>query len=434
MLLKRFVKNAIVVGVASVSMVGVAQANDLPELLRGLIQTNAEVKSAEAKLGGAKSDVSSKKGEWFPTVTVNAKIGHEGTNQGATPFTDARSSELKTSFDQLLWDFGQLNAEIDAERANQIGKEYSVSQTTQKVLRSGAKAYIDLVAAYRVLENTKAVEGRIREQTASEEKRLKIGAGLRKDVLQSEAELSRAIEKRLKAELNLAKAMNGYRQWFNVVPDDLSKLNMVDVNVEIPSMEDMIAQFEAQNYALLETKQNIVKAVASKNSTRAKGYFPEVTLTGSYTFQNDMGGTVNYDEDTSILVNVKMPFNLGLAAVHDVNSAQHKVEDFQAIHDKARDALEKNLRDTYQKLITSKELVDRYQQSVKLNEDFLTLARKERKLGGGSMSSLLSILIAERKVIEANSDLEESKADVVSAKVELLEAIGRLSPDLFVQQ
>ncbi len=116
-------------------------------------------------------------------------------------------------------------------------------------------------------------------------------------------------------------------------------------------------------------------------------------------------------------------FNLGMSAVNTLNITELSAIAENKRLGEARDQTERQVRDSWDALMTNKQNFAFRRNQADIAAEFLELARKERQLGN---RSLLDVLAGETNLSNANSDTASAETDVAIGIFTLLRDMGRL--------
>ncbi len=410
-----------------------AGADSLSELLPRILESHNLVKAAEADLERAEVDVDVTRGSWFPTVSVLGTVGHEkqkkpeGTND-----TDFVSREFDLTIKQLLWDFGSVNSQIRSKKLSVEAAENSLELQRQNLMLDAISAYLNVRRAHQVLMFARESENNIIKQTELEDALVRRGAGLSTDVLQAKTQLAGAQARRVLAEGQLAAARNQYRAIFETDVPDLNALKKPKLPLELipKSVVDAVQISVRENPAIKVVATNAAIAREALNTARAQGLFPTFNAIGESKTKKDVGGTSGLQRELFAKVQMSFDFNLGLSAINTLT-----VTELSAIAEnkrlgEARDQTERQVRDSWDTLMTNKQNYDFRRNQAYIAAEFLELARKERQLGN---RSLLDVLAGETNLNNANSDTASAETDLAIGIFTLLRDLGRLRLELIAE-
>ncbi len=133
-----------------------------------------------------------------------------------------------------------------------------------------------------------------------------------------------------------------------------------------------------------------------------------------------MGG----EQDFLSMVQFIYPFNLGFTAVNSLRASKRGADSATGRYVDAKGKVEQQVRDAWDNLNTARENAMLLRNQANIAAEFLTLARKERKLG---KRSLLDVLNGETNLVNAESDAASAERDVDIAAFTLLAVMGKLA-------
>ncbi len=399
------------------------------QLMMPLLDTHERIKSAKAELFAAEQAVKAAFSDWYPELKLTAEYGDQDRKDYIDP---GIFNEEKLELNQLLWDFGVTNAKIKKARLQYQEKQLKLQQAKQKLILDAVTAYIDLITSYQVYQYALQSEENIRKQTGLEEIKVSIGDGYSTDVLQSQSQLARAISRRIRSDGDYRKAQYAYQEIFKMIPLDIEKIVPIPLDIEklLPNNIQTALELAAKNN--IEVKLAHIKYQLAQNaisSSRAKEYYPELTLSLEGKLSENMLGTAGRKDEVSGKIKLKWNFNLGGKNFNKVKETIHKLKAKSEDYRNKQYKIKKLTQIAWQKLMTAKANAIALEQQRDLTAAFLELARKERKLGHRSLIDLLS---GETSLINAQSDNVAARAEVLISAFTLLNELGDLDMRYFL--
>ncbi|MEK9677906.1 MAG: TolC family protein, partial [Rhodospirillaceae bacterium] len=213
---------------------------------------------------------------------------------------------------------------------------------------------------------------------------------------------------------------------------DLNALKKPKLPLELipKSVVDAVQISVRENPAIKVVATNAAIAREALNTARAQGLFPTFNAIGESKTKKDVGGTSGLQRELFAKVQMSFDFNLGLSAINTLT-----VTELSAIAEnkrlgEARDQTERQVRDSWDTLMTNKQNYDFRRNQAYIAAEFLELARKERQLGN---RSLLDVLAGETNLNNANSDTASAETDLAIGIFTLLRDLGRLRLELIAE-
>ncbi|MGE5506391.1 MAG: TolC family outer membrane protein [Actinomycetota bacterium] len=403
-----------------------ASAETFKEMVEQILPNHNRIKAAKADVEGADNLVEVARGGWYPTMTTTLDYGREMENKPTgTINTDMVFKRYEAQIKQLVWDFGAVNANIDRAELTKVQAEATRTGTEQALLLDALTAYINLVRAHMQVTFARDSEANIRKQTGLEEARVQRGSGLSTDVLQAKTQLAGAEATRVAAEGALENARNRFRAIFGRDPDNVTTLALPAVPADrIPAtLGDAIATARTGNIQLKVA--SLIVDIARKNAdaTQASQLFPRIDLVGEARNKQNYAGTAGNQTETLGKVELTYPLNLGFTAINSLRAAESGITAADARLADTRDQVEERVRNAWKNLETQRSRAEYLKNQSNIANEFLELARKERRLG---TRSLIDVLAGETALINANSAAASAEADVDIAAFTLLSEMGQL--------
>lgn len=399
-------------------------AEQLSQILPGLMETDDEISQVEAELEGAQHEIRIKQAGWFPTVDVTLSKGYEDQQKADADDTMFNRREHKIEVKQLITDFGATAAGVSKAQLQYEKKANDLRAKKQTITVTALKSYLNLMKDTDKLEYAKQSEGNIKKQTGMEEARVARGSGYSTDVLQSKSKLAGAYAKTARAEGALVKARNEYRAVFGAEPGDVKGFRKPDMPTQFlpKTLEEALDIAYRTNTSLLGSNYDV--EIARKDIKTAKTkFYPTIKANVDKKFKRDDGGTAGKKNEFKAHFELKMPLYAGGKDLYGMRKSDTDLSAKMEKQDKARRDVEEKVRNAWQDLITDKTNAGFLRNSANISGEFLTLARKERKLG---TRSLIDVLSEENSYITALDSAVSAETDLIISAFELLQEIGTL--------
>ena len=407
-----------------------AARQTLDAMLEQQLVSHPRIMRLESKLEATRHRHKDALGDWYPEIELKANYGNHDLSGKDGPSV---TSDVSFKVTQKLWDFGETTAKVDKARVTITEAELQLQRARQSLLLSSARAYANLIRAHKILALSQQSEQMIQHQTELEQVREAKGYGYGTDVLQAKAKLAGATARRIRNEGEVIMAENDFREMFGRLPknpENLAPLSL-DIMKLLPESLGQALSLAGQNNVELQLA-TIRRQLAEKDAEaeRSKGYYPKLQLSVEDKAQENALGVEGYKRELITKVELKMPFDLAFSAYNRVKASEFDASaEAYSIADKQR-TIEKKVRAAWQRLVTAKANSDSLDQQAELSQQFLELARKERTLGKRSLADLLS---NETALIDALSDSQSAKTDMLLASLTLLETIGSLQLSSIIQ-
>ena len=119
-------------------------------------------------------------------------------------------------------------------------------------------------------------------------------------------------------------------------------------------------------------------------------------------------------------------FNLGFSSINNFKAAKSNYSAADKQYYDAKRLIIESVSNAFDQYVTQKQNANMLKSQASISQAFLELARKERKLG---KRSLIDILSGETALINARSDAETAKGQLVISAYNMLSVIGILTLD-----
>ena len=397
------------------------------ETVRDLLINHERIWAAKHAIESLEEAELVSKKDWFPNLSVTGNLGKEDRNNpNVTADTDFTAKELSLTLTQPIFDYGARNKRIDIAKLGVTQAKKTLELTKQSLLLEAITAQTGLITAYKNWKYARLSVQNIKRQTQLESAKVKKGAGFSTDVLQAKVQLAGAEARYIQAFGALKTARNRYKALFGEVPFDESSLTNIELPVEIlPSKIDLAVEMALENnlqLASLKTGKYIAKSAIQQ--TKAEQFFPKIDFVAEQKYKTNVGGTQGYAKETNVKLQLTYNFNLGFSSLNNYNAAKSNFKAADKQYYDAKKLVIEAVRNSYDQYVTQRKSAEMLKSQAEISQAFLSLARKERKLG---KRSLIDILAGETALINAKSDAETAKGQLVLSAYNVLSVIGILT-------
>lgn len=411
---------------------GPLSAASLPDEIALLLKSHPRLLAARNNISAADAGVERAFGEYLPSLDLATDYGYENVDspglraaRNNRPLNGTREAFSITLTENLFTGF-RREANNETARLNRAVADIEYDATEQEILFEAASSYLNVLRHAALIGFAVGNEQTIRRQLKLEDERVKRGAGITVDVLQSKSRLQIAKERRVAFEGNLRNAVARYTQVFGAPPEVAS---MTAPEPPLGLLPSRIEEAEAIALAENPVVANSGRAVeiAAERKRRAQSpYYPEVDLIGQYNYEQDDEGVIGTRRDYVIKVEARWNLFTGFSTRADVADATFR--NLAAVDNHAfvnRKVLE-DVRLSWDQLATVRDRVELLENAVNIASE-VYVARNKRRLAG--QETLLDLLDAENEVFNAQISAADAAFDSRIAVYRLLFAIGRMTPD-----
>jgi len=360
-----------------------------------------------------------------PATDPQNAVPNSGTKTGTILHGVNGTRSVGASLTETLF-----NGYVTANKTRTAESQVSASREglrviEQTVLFSAATIYMDYLRDSAIVEVQRS-NTRVLEQTLKQtQDRFNVGEVTRTDVAQSEAQLAAGQTQQLTAESNLTTTSANYRRIIGTEPVALSPGSPVDrflpgglpAVVEIGLMENpnVTAAMYGIDVAFLTVKV-------------AEGaLFPTVqgVLSVSQSYETTLSLYRSFV--ASAAIQMVAPLYQGGGEYSLIRQSKETLAQQRLTLDQTRDQTRANIVQAWGKLQAAKAQVASAQSQVSASEVALNGTREEARVG---QRTTLDVLNAQQALVNARVALVTAQHDRVVESYDVLQAIGRLSPQV----
>jgi outer membrane protein len=414
-----------------------ALADTIEAALVRAYQSNPQLNAQRAQVRSTDENVPQALSGYRPKVALTASAGYQYTDtnstQGGTPTaivrteihgTNApRSAGLTVS--QTLFN-GQVTANRTRAAESQVsGAREGLRVLEQSVLLAAATIYMDYLRDAAIVEVQKS-NVRVLEQTLKQTRdRFNVGEVTRTDVAQSEAQLAAGNTQLLAAQATLVTTKANFRRIIGNEPEALAPGSPVDrflpgtlpgavelSLIENPNVTASMYGIDV-NYLTVKINEGALLPTVSFQASVQQSY--EQTLTVFRSF------------GASAIAQVSVPVYQGGAEYSLIRQSKENLAQQRLVLEQTRDQTRANTVTAWGQLVAGKAQVASAQAQVTASEIALNGVREEAKAG---QRTTLDVLNAQQALVNARVALVTAQHDRVVASYAVLNAVGRLSPQV----
>jgi outer membrane protein len=395
-------------------------------------QDNPQLNAQRATVRSTDENVPQALSGYRPKVAVTASGGYQ--------YTDAISSSvLGTShvagvqipravgatITETVYNGQQTANKTRAAESQVSGAREGLRVLEQSVLLSAATIYMDYLRDAAIVEVQRS-NTRVLEQTLKQTRdRFNVGEVTRTDVAQSEAQLAAGKTQQLTAESNLTTTRSNFRRIIGVDPQNPAPGSPVDrflpatlvgaVDLSLTENPNVTAAMFGIDVSFLQVKVN------------EGALLPTVTLQASAQQGYDQSIQAPRSFVASGIAQISVPIYQGGAEYSLIRQSKETLAQQRLALEQARDQTRANVVTAWGQLVAGKAQVASAQSQVTASEIALNGVREEAKAG---QRTTLDVLNAQQALVNARVALVTAQHDRVVASYSVLNAVGRLSPQV----
>jgi outer membrane protein TolC len=362
----------------------------------------------------------------YPKLDLTANIAEQDDSNPNSVNENFSPREYKIKVTQNLWDFNQSNSTVLMSSLRTKLSEINIVETKQNIILKAARAYSNYRKARSQFFLSLDFEKKLKNQTGMQDYRIKQGAAISTDLLQSKNALAKAITSRVVSYGNFQRSAIAFQSTFNFTPD--LKTDILPINVPL-----MILPKNRETYiktvlksGLMAQKIEINKKISDilKDNSFASNFLPKFTLTGEINHKDNYAGTAGFLTENIVKVEMKWPIELFGTQIDKFKSSL-------LLSDNAlTQYLEtlKNITDSsnskwinFQNEKTNLEFINN---QVNIAKEFLKMSDLEFKKGRGNMNIVIS---AQNAFYNSQTSLKEAVANFALTSYSVLSDVNQLT-------
>jgi len=414
-----------------------ALADTIEAALVRAYQNNPQLNAQRAQVRSTDENVPQALSGYRPKVAVTASAGFQYTDSNSTAggqpnaivrteihgANAPRSAGLTVS--QTLFNGQQTANKTRAAESQVSGAREGLRVLEQSVLLAGATIYMDYLRDSAIVEVQKS-NVRVLEQTLKQTRdRFNVGEVTRTDVAQSEAQLAAGNTQLLAAQATLTTTKANFRRIIGNEPDALAPGSPVDrfLPGTLPgAVELSLIENPNVTAAMFGIDVNYLTVKVNEGAL-----LPTVSLQASVQQSYEQTMTVFRSFGASAIAQLSVPVYQGGGEYSLIRQSKENLAQQRLVLEQTRDQTRANTVTAWGQLVAGKAQVASAQAQVTASEIALNGVREEAKAG---QRTTLDVLNAQQALVNARVALVTAQHDRVVASYAVLNAVGRLSPQV----
>jgi len=420
--------------VISVFLMGLAGpapvlADTIEAALARAYQNNPQLNAQRAQVRSTDENVPQALSGYRPTVKVSADVGYQYTEETFGPQGGIHGTQVPRSVGltatQTLYNGNRTGNQTRAAEGQVFGAREALRVLDQNVLLQAASVYMDYLRDSAIVEvqksNVRVLE-RMLKQTRD---RFNVGEVTRTDVAQAEAQLAAGKTQEFAAEATLTATRANFRRIITSEPRNLAPGSPVDrflprtlsaaielSLVENPNVTAAMYGIDV-NYLQVKVAEGALLPTVTLNATLQQAYDQQLQESKIFT--------------VSAVAQATMPLYQGGAEYALIRQSKEKLAQQRLTLETTRDQARADVVQAWAQLDAGKAQVSSAQAQVAASEIALNGVREETKTG---QRTTLDVLNAQQALVNARLALVTAQHDRVVASYSVLNAVGRLSPQV----
>ncbi len=406
-----------------VYIIAPAAAESLREALSATYGYNPRLDAQRAFQRGTDEDVARAMSGYRPTITGNADIGIERTDQRPTSIFDGVTKPRGFGVDlvqPIFSGFRTYNAVNEAE-ANVRAERAVLRDVERIVLLQAVTAYMDVVRDQELVRlNENNVNVLSRELKAAQD-RFAVGEVTRTDVAQAEARRADAVSRLDAARANLRTSRGSFQQVVGHPPENLNWPGPPESFLP-PGIRDAIGISNNEDPLVIAALYREQAARYTVDRIRGE-LLPTVQLEANYNDRFSTSKLTDEDETSTVVGRAIIPiYEAGDVYARVRQAKQNHIGLLQQI-EQVRTEQEQNVVAAWSQLEAARAQLESDRVAVESNKVALQGVREEEKVG---QRTLLDVLNAELEYLNSQVNLETTRRNLVVAAYAVVSAMGRL--------
>ena len=414
-----------------------ALADTIEAALVRAYQNNPQLNAQRASVRSTDENVPQALSGYRPRVAITGSAGYQYTDtnvtSGGNDTTIVRTEthgansprSIGATITETLFNGQQTANKTRAAESQVSGAREALRVLEQTVLLSAATIYMDFLRDAAIVEVQRS-NVRVLEQTLKQTRdRFNVGEVTRTDVAQSEAQLAAGKTQQLTAEANLVTTRANFRRIIGNEPEQLAPGSPVDrfLPGTLPGAVDL-SLLENPNVtaAMFGIDVNYLQVKVNEGAL-----LPTVTLQASVQQSYETTMTIFRSFGASAIAQVSIPVYQGGTEYSLIRQSKETLAQQRLNLETTRDATRANTVTAWGQLVAGRAQVASAQSQVTASEIALNGVREEAKAG---QRTTLDVLNAQQALVNARVALVTAQHDRVVASYAVLNAVGRLSPQV----
>jgi outer membrane protein len=414
-----------------------ALADTIEAALVRSYQNNPQLNAQRASVRFTDENVPQALSGYRPKVAITGSAGYQYTDtnstQGGSPNTIVRTEihgtdpprSIGATVTQTLFNGQQTANKTRAAESQVSGAREALRVLEQTVLLSAATIYMDYLRDSAIVEVQRS-NTRVLTQTLKQTRdRFNVGEVTRTDVAQSEAQLAAGVTQQLAAEATLTTTRSNFRRIIGNEPEALAPGSPVDrfLPGSLPAAVEL-SLLENPNVtaAMFGIDVNYLQVKVNEGAL-----LPTVTLQASVQQSYESSMTTYRAFGASAIAQVSVPVYQGGAEYSLIRQSKETLAQQRLNLEMTRDQTRANTVTAWGQLVAGRAQVSSAQSQVTASEIALNGVREEAKAG---QRTTLDVLNAQQALVNARVALVTAQHDRVVASYAVLNAVGRLSPQV----
>ena len=406
-----------------------AQTHTLQDSLAAAYANNPTLLAARAQTRATDENVPAALAGWRPQVSVSALGGPSRTTiVSPSPFggnstQNAHQTETAESLTvtQPIYTGGKTRASINRAENQVMSQRATLMATENQVFSDTVSAYVTVIQDEQLLALDQSNEQLLTKELQATNDRFRVGELTRTDVAQAEAALASATATRQTAEGTLQTARATYEQLVGEPPGKL-----VDPQpLKLPVKSVDVGKAEAGR-----NNPNVVAALFAESAAKDafdvaySALMPQLSVQGTLSHSvNQFAPNYTATAET-LLLNLQVPIYQGGTEYAAIRQArQQELQARQTLEVQRRTAVQQ-FTAAWTQVEASRAAIASGRSAVRAGQIAVEGLEREALVGS---ATTLDVLVAVQNLLNAQTALVQSLAQLITSSYQVAAAMGRLS-------
>jgi outer membrane protein len=358
------------------------------------------------------------------TASLGGANGHENEETVSGPVNvpfGRNLNSIQITATQPLYRGGKTRASINRAENQVLSQRAQLKASEQTVFTDTVNAYVSVIQDQQLLALDQSNEALLTKELQATNDRFRVGELTRTDVAQAEAALASATATRQTAEGTLQTARATYEQLVGEPPGQL--VDPQPLRVPTRTLDEAKAEAGRNN-------PNVVAALFADSAARDafdvaySALMPTLSLQGTAFRQINQNGPGLLTSGAQALLNLTVPIYQGGAEYAAIRQArQQELQARNSLEEQRRSAVEQATA-AWTQLAAARAAISSNRSAVHAGQIAVEGLEREALVGS---ATTLDVLTAVQNLLNSQTALVQSLAQLITASYQVAAAVGRLS-------
>lgn len=408
---------------AAVLVSSSAAAETLPDVIAYAYQTNPGVQAQRAALRGIDENYVQARAGFAPSVSVSTGATDYNIREGVgRAHSDTNSAAL--SVVQPVYSGGRLTSRLRATEAQILSAREGLRRVELDLLQRVVTAYVNVRRDLQVVQISQDTVAVLTSELKDTQARFDVREVTRTDLAQAQARLAQAKTQLLNAQAQLGISRAAFLGVVGRNPGELAPPPQVEALPATPDQafdaaEANNPQLQSARFAEEGSRASIAEARAARRPSITARFDMQRTPRLPYSASI-------YDNARSTSITLSQPLFTGGQISSQIRQAIEANNRDRLTIDDTRLQVLQQVAGSWEQLVAFRQQLTTAQDEMRATEIAYAGVREEQKQ---ALRSTIEVLNAELELSNAEQNLARTRASEYVARVQLLAAMGVLTPD-----